>query len=32
MPKAAKKVFSYRVSEAMLGTFSGHFWDVLGAT
>ena len=28
--KAAKKKKS-RVSEATLGTFSGHFWDVLGA-
>ena len=23
--------FSPRVSEATLGTFSGHFWEVLGA-
>ena len=26
-----KNVFFYRVSEATLGSFSGHFWDVLGA-
>ena len=26
-----KNVFFSRVSEATLGTFSGHFWDVLGA-
>ena len=24
-------MFFSRVSEAMLGSFSGHFWDVLGA-
>ena len=24
-------IFFSRVSEAKLGTFSGHFWDVLGA-
>ena len=29
--KGSEKGNSYRVSEAMLGTFSGHFWDVLGA-
>ena len=29
--KAAKKLFFSRVSEATLGNFSGHFWDVLGA-
>ena len=29
--KAAKKMFFSRVSEATLGSFSGHFWDVLGA-
>ena len=26
-----KNVFFSRVSEATLGSFSGHFWDVLGA-
>ena len=26
-----KNCFFSRVSEATLGTFSGHFWDVLGA-
>ena len=26
-----KKCFFSRVSEATLGSFSGHFWDVLGA-
>ena len=31
MPKAAKKAFFSTVSEATLGTFSRHFWDVLGA-
>ena len=30
-PKAAKKMFFSRVSEATLGSFSGNFWDVLGA-
>ena len=30
-PKAAQKSFFSRVSEATLGSFSGHFWDVLGA-
>ena len=30
-PKAAQKLFFSRVSEATLGSFSGHFWDVLGA-
>ena len=29
--KAARKMFFSRVSEATLGSFSGHFWDVLGA-
>ena len=29
--KAAQKSFFSRVSEATLGSFSGHFWDVLGA-
>ena len=28
--KSSEKLFS-RVSEATLGTVSGHFWDVLGA-
>ena len=28
---AAKELFFSRVSEATLGSFSGHFWDVLGA-
>ena len=28
--KAAKRCFFSRVSEATLGTFSGHFWSVLG--
>ena len=27
----AANFFFYRVSEATLGSFSGHFWDVLGA-
>ena len=26
-----KKMFFSRVSEATLGSFSGHFWDVLSA-
>jgi hypothetical protein len=30
-PKAAKKMFFSRVSEATVGSFSGNFWDVLGA-
>ena len=30
-PKAAKKMFFSWVSKATLGSFSGHFWDVLGA-
>ena len=30
-PKAAKRMFLSRVSEAPLGSFSGHFWEVLGA-
>ena len=31
MPKAAQKLIFSRVLEAMLGSFSGHFGDVLGA-
>ena len=29
--RKGSQFFSSRVSEATLGTFSGHFWDVLGA-
>ena len=29
--KGSQKKKKSRVSEATLGTFSGHFWDVLGA-
>ena len=28
--KGSRKIVFSRVSEATLGTFSGHFWDVLG--
>ena len=29
--KGSPKIVFSRVSEATLGSFSGHFWDVLGA-